>query len=104
MFEPAEQFKSCVLSLLADQDYEKIIDEVAKVDKVFASNTPASVRLDSEMCRSSLSASRLFSHFPKHSGLPPLFWLSTPLSCLFSKIQQGTPLEIFRYPGIWQGI
>ena len=90
--KPAEQFKSYVLSLLADRDYEKIIDAVAKVDKVFCNKTPSSAHLDLDMYGPTPSAPPVFSHSPTHSGFlppPPLFfWLSTPLSLLFSKIQQ----------------
>lgn len=35
---PADQFKSYILSLLADRDYERIIDAVAKVDRAFSDN------------------------------------------------------------------
>ena len=45
----AEQFKRYVLSLLADQDHEKIIDAVAKVDKAFGNNSPSSAHLDLDM-------------------------------------------------------
>ena len=60
----AEQFKSYVLSLLADRDYEKIIDAVAKVDKAFGNDTPSSAHLDLDMYGPTLSGPRFFSHSP----------------------------------------
>ena len=69
--KPAEQFKSYVLSLLADRDYEKIIDAVAKVDKAFGNDTPSSVHLDLDMYGPTPSGPRFFSHSPRHSGFPP---------------------------------
>ncbi len=38
--KPTEQFKSYVLSLLGDRDYEKVVEAVSKVDKAFTQETP----------------------------------------------------------------
>ena len=38
--KPTEQFKSYVLSLLGDRDYEKVVEAVSKVDKAFTQVTP----------------------------------------------------------------
>ena len=72
--KPAEQFKNYVLSLLADRDYEKIIDAVAKVDEAFGNDTPSSAHLDLDKYGPTPSGPRFFSHSPRHSGFSPSFF------------------------------
>ena len=40
--KPEEQFKSYVLSLLGDREYEKVVESLAKVDKAFNQDATSS--------------------------------------------------------------
>ena len=67
----AEQFKNYVLSLLADRDYERIIDAIAKVEKAFRNDTPSSANLDLDMYDPTPSGPRFFP-IPLYSqAFPP---------------------------------
>ena len=88
---PAEQFKSYVLSLLADRDYEKIIDAVAKVDKAFGNDTPSSAHLDLDMYGPTPSGPRFLSHSLDTQAFPPLL---LAINTLILIIFQDTTREV----------
>ena len=89
--KPAELFNSYVLSLLADRDYEKIIDAVAKVDKAFSNDTPSSAHLDLDMYGPTPLGPRFSSHSPRHSAFPPLL---LAINALILIIFQDTTGEV----------
>ena len=46
MSKPPEHFRNYILSLLGDRDYEKVVETVAKIDKAFDNDPPATSTAD----------------------------------------------------------